>query len=204
LAFSQEDADARLAKLDEPEANTLRQELSRLAQADPRAVIFELRRMMDSRFEGIELVHPSWLLAPLAEEPSAVQAAWRAELPPESRGPGPAKGAPRATATVLRALFTRDLAELPPEAPAPKRSRAHLAELPAPVLSSLTEQLRPETLGRALADLGEELAQRVAQRLPRGAGLQVLSGWRAGPSDEARYALLRTARRLGFSLEDAP
>lgn len=202
LSFTPAHAVDLLARVAGKAGERLRRSHSALAGADPRALVIELRRLVDSRFEGAERLHDSWLTDPLEAESPEVCAAWRAELPAPLRGPNPSRPAPRVAVAHLRARFLGPLAELAPDPPSLTRTR--LSDTSPETLLRLVHELSPERTGRALGDLGEESAQRIAQQLPLELGRRLLSAWAEGYEEAAHFALLRAARRLGVSIEDAP
>src|SRR5690242_18440371 len=85
LAFAPERAGVLLGRVFGKSGEGVRAALPETARAGARAIALELRRLFDQRFEGLERVHPTWLLAPLEGESPAVCAAWYAELPPSLR-----------------------------------------------------------------------------------------------------------------------
>ena len=178
----------------------LREQLQDLTKPELKTLVIELRRMIDQRFEGITQLHPSWLLAPISEEPTLLREAWLAELPAELQGDSAPQRAPLHLLALLRVLLTKELVEMPPEPREKVWQRRHLPDLPEALWQKLVSQLPPQELGSALADLGEELVRKVAQRLPIEQGRLVLAGYRE-PIQKAIFLLLRAAEKSGLMLE---
>ena len=200
LVFDAKRAPILVENLAGPSGERLREQLQSLVRPELKTLVIELRRMIDQRFEGLAQLHPSWLLAPVSQESELIRAAWLAELPAELRGDEEPQRAPLHLLALLRVLLSGQLAEMPPEPREKVWQRRHLPDLPEALWQKLNSHVQPQELGSALADLGEELARKVAQRLPIEQGVLVLAGYRE-PIQNAIFLLLRAAEKSGLALE---
>jgi hypothetical protein len=200
LVFDASHAPALLESVSGASGERLREQLQSLARPELKTLVIELRRMIDQRFEGLTALHSSWLLAPISQESEPIRQAWLAELPTALQGESELQRAPLHLLALLRVLLTKKLVEMPPEPREKVWHRRHLPDLPEALWQRLTSQLPPRELGSALADLGEELARKVAQRLTVEQGLLVLAGYHE-PIEDAIFLLLRVAEKIGLALE---
>jgi hypothetical protein len=198
LVFDNKRAEALLQRLS-PRGDEIIAQLRELPKVELKLLVVELRRMLDQRFEGLSLVHPTWLLAPIEGESELLRSLWLAELPIPSNDA--LQRAPAHLLPLLRVLFTGRLVEMPPEPREKQWHRRHLADLPEPLLQKLLSFIQPQELGCAISDLGSELAQKLAQRLSRAQGEVLLQGYREQTTPNAIFLLMRAAEKSGIALE---
>lgn len=201
LVFAPRRVAALLERVVPEEREALLRQQKLLGRPDPRTLVLELRRLLDRRFEGLERVHPSWLLAALSDESSLIREAWLAELPTHAQKEETTQKAPAWAAELLRARFTQGLVEMPPEPKERAFLRQHIVDLPEPLFARLFSLLRPGVIGGALAGLGDELARRLAQRLPYPQGQELLEGYQT-PAPDALPMLQRALEKLGITMEE--
>jgi hypothetical protein len=199
LIFQPKRAAVLLQRVAGARGEALQAQLRETPKTELKLLVVELRRMLDQRFEGLAQVHPSWLMTPTENEPAALRAAWLSDLPTASPG-GAARRAPTLLLSLLRARLMRGLVEMPPEHKDKALQRRHLADLPEPILQKLLSLIQPQELGSALSDLGQEIVQKLAQRLPKPRGLLLLQG-HANPIPNTLPLLLRAAAKSGVPLE---
>jgi hypothetical protein len=199
LIFQPKKAAILLQRVAGARSEALQAQLKETPKAELKLLVVELRRMLDQRFEGLSQVHSSWLVSSVENESAAIRAAWLSDLPTASIS-GATRRPPPRLLSLLRAQLMRGLVEMPPEPRDKALQRRHLADLPEPALQKLLSLIQPQELGSALSDLGQEIAQKLAQRLPKPRGLLLLQG-HANPIANTLPLLLRAAEKSGIPLE---